>query len=40
MNAKLMEVVTDLEIKKVVNSVGPTKALGPDGFNDLFYQKH
>ncbi|WCJ25236.1 hypothetical protein M5689_007136 [Euphorbia peplus] len=32
--------VTDIEIKKVVFSMGATKAPGVDGFPAIFYQKH
>lgn len=40
MNSALMVQVSDAEIKMVVDSLGATKALGPDGLNGLFYQNH
>lgn len=39
-NEELMRIVTDSEIKSAMESLGPLKSLGPDGFNGLFYQNH
>lgn len=40
MNKSLMAQVTDVEIKKAVDSLGASKAPGPDGLNEMFYQNH
>ncbi|KAJ1438736.1 Zinc finger, CCHC-type [Sesbania bispinosa] len=40
LNQRLMAEVTDTEIKTAVNSLGSTKAPGPDGLNGLFYKSH
>jgi hypothetical protein len=37
---ELYKPYTDEEIKKVLFLMGPTNALGPDGFPALFYQRH
>ena len=39
-NRKLCEPVIDVEIKKVVDSLGRLKALGPYGLNSWFYHRH
>lgn len=40
MNKSLMAQVTDVEIKKAVDSLGASKAPGLDGLNEMFYQNH
>jgi hypothetical protein len=40
MNVELCKPYTDEEIKLAVFQMGPTKALGPDGFPALFYHTH
>lgn len=40
MNDRLLDLVSDGEIKTAVDSLGATKAPGPDGLNGLFYQKN
>lgn len=40
MNERLMSPVSEGEIRNVVFELGALKALGPDGLNGLFYQKH
>ncbi|KAH1092283.1 hypothetical protein J1N35_019540 [Gossypium stocksii] len=38
-DTKLKEIYTNEEIQKALADLGPTKALGEDGFQVLFYQK-
>lgn len=40
MNSRLTAVVTDKEIEEALFQIGQTKALGPDGFPAMFYQRH
>ena len=40
MNLELCKPYVDEEIKKALFQMGPTKAPGPGGFPDLFYQTH
>ncbi|KAJ1397764.1 hypothetical protein SESBI_31556 [Sesbania bispinosa] len=40
LNQKLGAVVSDEEIRKVVDSLGSLKAPGPDDFNGPFYKSH
>jgi hypothetical protein len=40
MNEDLCKPYTNEEIGKALFQMGPTKALGPDGFPALFYQTH
>lgn len=40
MNISLMKPVSNEEVKKAVDGLGALKALGPDGLNGMFYQKH
>lgn len=40
MNRCLLAPVSDVEIRNVVCSMGVLLALGPDGFNGLFYQEN
>lgn len=40
MNAKLLELFSKVEIEKAIAQMFPTKALGPDGFSVLFFQKY
>lgn len=40
MNDKLLTHFTSQEVEKAVSQMFPTKALGPDGFPALFYQKY
>ncbi|KAJ1395067.1 Reverse transcriptase domain [Sesbania bispinosa] len=40
LNQKLIAEVSDSEIKAAVDSLGSTKAPGPDGLNGLFYKSH
>jgi hypothetical protein len=37
---KMMSVPNDVEIKKVMQQLGPDKALGPDGVTACFLQMH
>lgn len=38
-NRRLTSRYTNEEIREVLSELGPTKALGNDGFPTLFYQK-
>jgi hypothetical protein len=40
MNSELCKPYTNAEIETTLFQMGPTKALGPDGFPALFYQTH
>jgi hypothetical protein len=40
MNSDLTKPYSDEEIRTALFQMGPTKALGPDGFSTLFYQTH
>lgn len=40
MNDSLLAPVTDVEIKRAMDGLGGMKALGPDGYNGMFFQKH
>lgn len=40
MNEELLAQITDSEIKAAVDSLGASKAPGPDGLNGMFYQNH
>jgi hypothetical protein len=40
MNQKLLRVVTEEEVNKAINQMGPLKSLGPDGLPAAFYQDH
>lgn len=39
-NAHLCHLPSDLEIWEVVKNIGGTKASGPEGFTDIFFQKY
>jgi hypothetical protein len=40
MNAKLLEMVTEAEVKEACFQMFPTKAPGPDGYLAHFFQRH
>lgn len=40
MNNRLLAPFSKVEVEKVISQMFPTKALGPDGFPALFYQKY
>jgi hypothetical protein len=40
MNAKLLEMVTEVEVKEACFQMFPTKAPGPDGYPTHFFQRH
>ena len=40
MNAQLMKPFVEDEVKVALFAMGPTKALGSDGFHAGFYQRH
>ena len=40
MEVELEKEVNEEEIMKLVFELGAMKALGPDGFNGIFYQKY
>jgi hypothetical protein len=40
MNAKLLEMVTEAEVKDAGFQIFPTKAPGPDGYPTHFFQRH
>lgn len=37
MNEELIKPISDLEVKRAVDSMGELKAPGPDGLNGLFF---